>query len=176
MKKLILIFLLILSIGCIEYNQSTQPQTATPISTPTPIVATQTPVVAPSLELEIKCDMCHKNSENLTPHVGGGQYCEYCHGLQEKVHKIHTGEDTKNVDCSKCHGNPPTRPKPRYGLVVCEDCHGYPDPLTPSYGNLVNIHLPHGVYCTNCHGYNIYQIHENVLKVGSGNTTFRRKG
>ena len=80
------------------------------------------------------------------------------------MHEIHIGEGTINLDCKTCHGVPPKVPKAEEGHVVCEVCHGFPNPLEPSNGNLVNIHLPRGKYCTNCHGLDLAKMHAEGLK------------
>jgi hypothetical protein len=127
--------------------------------------------VALKLNETIKCELCHKNAENLTPHVNGGKYCITCHGSQ--VHSIHTGEGTVNLECNTCHGSPPKIPVVEKGegpghYIVCENCHAAPpDNLKPSNGNLIVIHLSRSKYCTNCHGTDIGEIHSSVL----GNAT-----
>ena len=106
----------------------------------------------------IRCENCHLNkkrgyvpqADKVKPHTEGGKYCYNCHG--SKVHEIHIGEGTINLDCKTCHGVPPKVPD-------CGGCHGYPDPLKPSNGNLINIHMPRGVYCTKCHAEGFLNIH-----------------
>ena len=129
--------------------------------TPAPVTA------APKVET-IKCELCHKDSQNLIPHINGGKLCVTCHGSQ--VHNIHIGQGTVGLECSACHGSPPITPvvdKTGEGpghYSVCENCHGAPpDPLKPSFGNLVTIHLSRAKYCTNCHAADIGVIHSKVL-------------
>jgi hypothetical protein len=126
------------------------------------------PVTTPSTSVvTIKCELCHTNAQNLTPHVNGGKLCINCHGSQ--VHSIHIGAGTVNLNCDLCHGSPPTVPKVEPGegpghYSVCEKCHAPPpDSLKPSNGNLVIIHLSRSKYCTNCHGTDVADIHKKVL-------------
>lgn len=129
--------------------------------TPSPVTA------APKVET-IKCELCHKDSQDLIPHVNGGKLCVTCHGSQ--VHNIHIGQGTVGLECSTCHGSPPKTPvvdKTGEGpghFSVCENCHGAPpDSLKPSLGNLITVHLSRAKYCTNCHGTDIGVIHSAKL-------------
>ncbi len=149
--------------------------TPTPILTATPVQPTGTPTVAatvvaapPTQSETIKCELCHKDPQNLPPHVNGGKLCITCHGSQ--VHNIHIGPGTINLQCDTCHGFPPTIPtidKNGTGpghYSVCENCHAAPpDSLKPSLGNLIVVHLSRGKYCTNCHGTDVAVIHAAVL-------------
>ncbi|WP_457591065.1 hypothetical protein [Geoglobus sp.] len=131
----------------------TPEKTPTPTPTKTPSKVSASPVV--------ECTVCHTKSAEYKPHVNGGQYCANCHG--SNPHTIHVGPGTINLDCSICHGPPDNIqiPKPiEEGRTVCENCHAYPDATKPSYGNLVNIHLPRGKYCTVCHGTDIPGLHK----------------
>ncbi len=154
--------------------------TGTPTATPegTPAVTTMpsgaTPTTAP-IQVKppdvIKCELCHTNAQDLSPHVNGGKLCINCHGSQ--VHNIHIGAGTVNLDCNTCHGSPPKIPTIEKGegpghYSVCEKCHAAPpNNLEPSNGNLIVIHLSRGKYCTNCHGTDIGAIHAAAL----GNAT-----
>jgi len=97
------------------------------------------------------CVFCHKDHQNLTAHVNGGNLCLNCHG--SKVHETH--ETNKNEDCIPCHGNPPVTPKTLNGAgpgkyIVCEKCHAPPpESMEPSNGNLITIHLSRGKSCVN---------------------------
>ncbi len=136
-------------------------------STPNATVVTAPPT--------IKCELCHTNPQNLSPHVNGGKLCINCHGSQ--VHNIHIGEGTVNLDCKTCHGFPPTIPTVQKGTgpgsySVCEQCHAPPpDSLKPSNGNLIVIHLSRGKYCTNCHGTDIGAIHAAAINATMGTIT-----
>ncbi len=139
---------------------------STPVST-TP-QTTAPPVSAPPKKVEtIKCEICHTDPQDLTPHVNGGKLCINCHGSQ--VHNIHIGPGTVGLSCETCHGFPPKIPKVEKGegpghYSVCEKCHAAPpDSLKPSYGNLIVVHLSRGKYCTNCHGTDIAGIHAKAL-------------
>jgi hypothetical protein len=123
---------------------------------------------APAKVETIKCELCHTDAQNLTPHLDGGKLCVTCHGSQ--VHNIHIGSGTVGLECNTCHGSPPKIPtvdKSADGpghFSVCENCHAPPpDSLKPSLGNLVTIHLSRGKYCTNCHGTDIGVIHAASL-------------
>lgn len=100
-----------------------------------------------------ECIFCHKDPQNLTPHVNGGNLCLNCHG--SKVHETH--ESNQSDDCIPCHGNPPVTPKTLNGAgpgkyIVCEKCHAPPpDSMEPSNGNIINIHMSRGKSCANCH-------------------------
>jgi hypothetical protein len=130
----------------------------------------QNPAVttAPAKVETIKCELCHKDAQNLTPHLNGGKLCVTCHGSQ--VHNIHIGPGTVGLECNTCHGSPPKIPtvdKSADGpghFSVCENCHAPPpDSLKPSFGNLVTVHLSRAKYCTNCHGTDIGVIHSASL-------------
>jgi hypothetical protein len=146
------------------------PTETTSATSATPTTAGETPAAvtaAPKVEI-IKCELCHTNPQNLTPHVNGGKLCTTCHGSQ--VHNIHIGPGTVGLQCDTCHGFPPKIPtvdKNGTGpghYAVCENCHAAPpDSLKPSFGNLIVIHLSRGKYCTNCHGTDIGVIHAAVL-------------
>lgn len=138
---------------------------ASPASTSTTASAPGTPQASPATT--IKCELCHTNSQDLSPHVNGGKLCINCHGSQ--VHNIHIGEGTVNLDCKTCHGFPPIIPTVKNGTgpgsySICEQCHAPPpDNTKPSNGNLILIHLSRGKYCTNCHGTDITAIHAAAL-------------
>jgi hypothetical protein len=150
--------------------------TATPSETAKPgeTITATTPVTAAPLgsAATIKCELCHKESQNLVPHMNGGKLCVNCHGSQ--VHNIHVGTGTIDLKCDICHGPPEkiTIPIVEKGegpghYSTCEQCHAAPpDDLKPSNGELVMIHLSRGIYCTNCHGTDVGIIHEKSL----GNT------
>jgi hypothetical protein len=147
---------------------ATAVSTASTSSTPTTVTTTQTTATT------IKCELCHTNAKDLSPHVNGGKLCINCHGSQ--VHNIHIGEGTVNLDCKTCHGFPPKIPTVQKGTgpgsySVCEQCHDAPpDNTKPSNGNLIVIHLSRGKYCTNCHGTDIQSIHAAALGNASKST------
>src|SRR3990172_2920078 len=146
-----------------QSGKEPQPE-GTPTATPegTPAVTTMpsgaTPTTAPIQAKPdvIKCELCHTNAQDLSPHLNGGKLCINCHGSQ--VHNIHIGAGTVNLDCNTCHGSPPKIPTIEKGegpghYSVCEKCHAAPpNNLEPSNGNLIVIHLSRAKYCTNCHG------------------------
>jgi len=149
----------------------TAKETLAPETTSAAITTTGgTPVAvtaAPKVET-IKCELCHKDAQDLKPHVNGGKLCMTCHGSQ--VHNIHIGPSTINLQCDTCHGFPPKIPtvdKSGEGpghYSVCENCHAAPpDSLKPSLGNLITVHLSRSKYCTNCHGTDIANIHAAKL-------------
>jgi hypothetical protein len=149
----------------------TAKETLAPVTTSTaPTTTGGTPnavTSAPKVET-IKCELCHKDAQNLAPHVNGGKLCMTCHGSQ--VHNIHIGPGTVGLQCDTCHGFPPKIPSiDKNGTgpghySVCENCHAAPpDSLKPSYGNLIVVHLSRSKYCTNCHGTDIAVIHAAKL-------------
>ena len=151
-------------------NQKTPAPTAKETTSAAPTNTGATPAVitaAPKVET-IKCELCHKDAQNLIPHVNGGKLCMTCHGSQ--VHNIHIGPSTINLQCDTCHGFPPKIPSiDKNGTgpghySVCENCHAAPpDSLKPSLGNLIVVHLSRAKYCTNCHGTDIGVIHAAKL-------------
>jgi hypothetical protein len=100
------------------------------------------------------CESCHLSGKKYIPqayeikqHVEGTLYCLKCHTIDHKIHPINM-----NVTCERCHGNKnPQIPSISEGSNVCGECHNYPDPLKPSYGNLIVIHRPRNVDCKQCH-------------------------
>ncbi len=99
------------------------------------------------------CEGCHMSGKpfipqamTVKPHAGGGMYCLSCHKVSHDTHPVN-----ENVTCEKCHGTSPSMPVFANGSITCNNCHGYPDPLTPSYGNLIVVHRERGVSCNKCH-------------------------
>ncbi len=147
---------------------TTPKETLEPTTPPSTEGPTATPKVTTPVKAEtIKCELCHKDPQDLKPHVNGGKLCINCHGSQ--VHNIHIGSGTVNLNCDTCHGFPPKIPTVEKGegpghYSVCEQCHAPPpDSLKPSMGNLVIVHLSRTKYCTNCHGTDIGAIHAAKL-------------
>lgn len=159
------------TIGETPAAQVTSLGTTTAAGTPGPVTAT------PTVET-IKCELCHKDPQDLPPHLNGGRLCVTCHGSQ--VHNIHIGPGTIGLQCDTCHGFPPTIPTvdttasgPGH-YSVCENCHAPPpDSLKPSLGNLITVHLSRAKYCTHCHGTDISAIHAASLANATGNATGR---
>ncbi len=146
-------------------QETTAQETISPSAETPAALATTPPVQAAT----IKCELCHTNAQNLTPHINGGKLCVNCHGSQ--VHNIHVGSGTVNLECATCHGLPPNIKVPTVEkgegpghYSVCEQCHAAPpNSLQPSNGDLIVVHLSRGKYCTNCHGTDIEKIHEAAL-------------
>lgn len=114
-------------------------------------------------EQTIDCTLCHKQPEKLTKHIMGGNYCAACHGTE--LHDLHKKETTP-LTCITCHGSNATVPKrlPEHP-TICDTCHGYPDPLSPSYGNLITIHITRGYTCDICHIQDLQSLHKvNAVK------------
>lgn len=108
-------------------------------------------------EQTIDCMACHKKPETLFKHTLGGNYCPACHGTQ--LHDLHKEEN--GLDCKTCHGDEGKKLSKLPGYtIVCDSCHGYPDPLSPSYGNLITIHVARGHDCDICHIQDITSLHE----------------
>ena len=158
MYIVVLTVFILLTSGCVSSPTTSEKNVST---------TSEKNVTLMSNSTTIKCELCHTNPQNFTPHVNGGKYCINCHGSQ--VHYIHIGQGTVNLDCQTCHGFPPTIPTIQKGegpghYIVCENCHAAPpDNLKPSYGNLIVVHLSRGKYCTNCHGTDIGKIHAAAL-------------
>ncbi|RLG34670.1 hypothetical protein DRN97_01815 [Methanosarcinales archaeon] len=156
--------------GCVE--KPAPEVTPTPEITPTPKITPApapaiTPAPSPAVAATVSCDMCHQkeHTANLKAHVKGGLLVngrpgcfDYwgCHGVANAtVHTVHPPE----VGCVACHGKIPTIPQKGPGGTTCEQCHGTPNPLEPSEGRLVEIHLNRGKDCTVCHVGEISEIH-----------------
>ncbi len=110
------------------------------------------------------CEGCHLSGKpfipqaiTITAHTGGGAYCLSCHKISHETHPV-----DDNVTCVKCHGTTPGMPVFANGSISCNNCHGYPDPLLPSYGNLLTIHRERGIACTKCHTDECTKCHEQV--------------
>ena len=93
----------------------------------------------------------------VKPHLNGGLYCLSCHNFSHETHPT-----SGNVTCENCHGFrnetiPVSGPN-----IVCINCHDYPNPLNKSYGNLVTIHRPRDVNCTNCHTNRCTNCHKEI--------------
>jgi len=133
----------------------------------TPAATTPAVVTAPARVETIKCELCHRDPQDISQHINGGKLCINCHGSQ--VHNIHIGPGTVGLNCDTCHGFPPKVPVVEKGegpghYSVCENCHAAPpDSLKPSLGNLIVVHLSRAKYCTNCHGTDIGAIHMTAL-------------
>ncbi|MDY6959280.1 MAG: hypothetical protein SVK08_08995 [Halobacteriota archaeon] len=158
MDNKMLIGMLIVVIGVagilvIALPSLTQPETIYVTVTPVPTEGGAS--VQPSSGGS-SCDMCHDNADKELLHVQGGNLCAQCHGGTDgNVHEIHPTQE-----CTECHaGSQPGIPKAAEGHTVCENCHAYPDASKPSYGNLVDIHIPRGIGCTVCHTGPISEIH-----------------
>ncbi|WP_456478256.1 hypothetical protein [Geoglobus ahangari] len=145
----------------------------TPVTTPTP---TPTPTATPAQEQgsasEVTseagpvCENCHLNSkrqyvpqaDKIPGHIDGVKYCQYCHAQgNDVVNEIADLHHSKYSDCQRCHKD--------YDLekMDCGSCHGYPDPFSPSGGNLLKIHMDRGVGCQDCHGYDFLRIHQDKV-------------
>ena len=110
------------------------------------------------------CEGCHMSGKTFIPqavtakpHVEGGLYCLSCHNISHERHPVEG-----NVTCENCHGATPSMPVFVNGSIPCNNCHGYPDPLKPSYGNLITIHRDRGVACTKCHTDECSKCHASV--------------
>ncbi len=122
-------------------------------------------------EQTIDCKICHEKPEDIIKHRNGGRYCTKCHG--DDLHRLHTQEETVNLTCQYCHTEQGRIPRRLPGHEsICDSCHGYPDPLQPSFGNLIDIHIKKGHTCDLCHVQDIQSLHEkNILSsklAGSG--------
>jgi hypothetical protein len=102
------------------------------------------------------CEGCHLSGKRYIPqayqvkqHAEGSAYCLECHKIDHNIHPM--SPINKNVTCERCHGLTGHIPAFRNGTIACAECHDFPDPLKPSYGNLVVIHRPRNVDCAKCH-------------------------
>jgi hypothetical protein len=141
-------FLILLLVASQERNMSSQSKNGDENVTSNQSVSNYTVLVSKEV-----CEGCHISGKSfipqalsVKPHLNGGMYCLMCHKISHEVHPMN-----QNVTCEKCHGTNPTKPVFINGSITCNNCHGYPDPLTPSYGNLISIHRPRGISCNNCH-------------------------
>ncbi len=110
-------------------------------------------------EQTMDCTLCHEQPENLTEHITGGKFCMSCHGTQ--LHELHK-KDTE-LTCKTCHGRSASVGIPQKlpgSEIICDTCHGFPDPLTPSYGNLITIHVTRGYTCDICHIQDLQSLHK----------------
>lgn len=131
----------------------------TPQNTTTPNITITIPRFEPIPEQSINCTLCHEAPENLEKHRSGGRYCRDCHGAE--LHKLHTSDETVNLTCQRCHIDNATVPRRLPGhSIICDTCHAYPDPLQPSYGNLITIHIKRGYTCDICHIQDIQSLHQ----------------
>ncbi|RLG24269.1 hypothetical protein DRN85_07920 [Methanosarcinales archaeon] len=119
-------------------------------------------------EQSIDCKICHLKPEKIPEHMNGGAYCAACHGSD--VHGLHTSDKTVNLSCRYCH-NPTTYiPKRLPGdETVCDACHDPKDPLKPSYGGIIEIHIYRGYTCDLCHVEDIQSLHQDLI-LGSNET------
>ncbi len=149
-------------------EEAPTPEAVSPVVTPAPTPEEELPTKLPT-KTATSCDMCHKTERtaNLKAHVEGEKSCMgsgigSCHsgekygGADANVHTIHPPEA---VGCAGCHGKIPSIPEKGPGGTTCEMCHGLPNPLEPSEGRLVEIHLGRGRDCTVCHVGEISEIH-----------------
>ena len=107
-------------------------------------------------EQAIDCLICHKNPETLFKHTSGGNYCSACHGME--LHDLHKKEN--GPDCNTCHVDEKKPGRLPGHTIVCDSCHGYPDALSPSFGNLITIHVARGHPCDTCHIQDIASLHK----------------
>ncbi len=170
-RKTILFFVLVLVAPfffmCAQKNVNQKPPETAPLSTPTSAI-TQTPEsqksvkTTPQFQEVVVCENCHMNrtrqyipqANRIPGHLNGIEFCAYCHAKgNDTVKAIGNLHHSKYSDCRKCHVD--------FNLkkMDCGKCHGYPDPFTPSNGNLLTIHLNRGVGCKSCHGDDFFRIH-----------------
>jgi Zn finger protein HypA/HybF involved in hydrogenase expression len=128
------------------------PQPTTIIDDTTPSFTTGTP--------QNPCENCHLTGKPGVPqadrvHNEMARYCMLCHSVNHETHPM----PDDGVACSGCHGESAAVPTLEEGAARCGKCHNYPDPLTPSNGNLILVHRPRDVGCPSCHGGNVMDIH-----------------
>ncbi len=167
---------------CVQ-TETVKPNTTAPTPTPISTVSAPKPVKTPSVnKIEAEnatrpiggeCLGCHYNPktqyipqvDKIPGHLNATKYCIYCHvpGVKHKTRKQidayiaalhHNTTWAKEDKCSFCHKTISTE-----NMKDCGACHGYPNPVSPSHGNVFVIHSPHGVTCQDCHGDNFIAIH-----------------
>lgn len=174
------IALIVIASMCAQPSEKPPEKTPTPLTTGTPL-PTSTPASAPTQTPPDQnsdseyglpenggpvCENCHINAkrqyvpqaDKIPGHVDGRDYCQYCHAEgNDVVREIADLHHSKYSDCQRCHKD--------YDLekMDCGSCHGYPDPFSPSGGNLLTIHLKRGVGCQDCHGYDFLRIHQEKV-------------
>ncbi len=172
-RKIILFFVLVLVtitvLMCIQNKQ--KPELNASSVTPTPVKTEETPPLNKEnltsyneslYNQEVVCENCHLNrtrqyvpqADRIQGHINGLDFCIYCHAKGDDVVKeIGDLHHIRYSDCMKCHEDFDLK------KMDCGNCHGYPDPFTPSNGNLLLIHLSRNVDCKNCHGDDFFRIH-----------------
>ncbi len=109
----------------------------------------------------IDCTICHMEPEKIPKHMNGGIYCAACHG--SKIHDLHTSDSTVNLSCTYCHNPTTSVPERLPGHeIVCDTCHDPKDPLKPSFGGIIEIHIYRGYACDLCHVEDIQSMHEDL--------------
>lgn len=170
-KMLILLMAVVMAgwfAGCTE--EGTTPE-ETPTAAPT-VTCTPCPAQTPCPECPevpagaVDCGACHAEATDYVAHVKGGRTdapgrnCFSCH--TSDVHGIHVGEGTIQLNCDVCHvGSAGTFEKPTAEPpdTTCEQCHDPVNPVEPSNGNLVTIHLGRDRPCTVCHTEDLNVVH-----------------
>ncbi len=155
----------------------------TPVKTPTPVTInkvnkTSSKTIKAAITNVTKpiggeCLDCHYNPktqyipqvDKIPGHLNATKYCIYCHvpNVKHKTKKQidqylaalhHNTTWAKEGKCSLCHKSISTE-----NMRDCGACHGYPNPVSPSHGNVFIIHSPKGVDCQDCHGHDFILIH-----------------
>ncbi|RZN15559.1 MAG: hypothetical protein EF812_02150 [Methanosarcinales archaeon] len=166
---IIVVIIVIISTAVIMYQPDTDKTKASTIDEiTTPLPAPVTTVVAiPSSTTTSQtdttynsCENCHLTDKRSIPqadslHNEMARYCMLCHTIE---HNSHPMED-EGVSCNDCHGEKGAVPTLEEGAVRCGKCHSYPDPIETCNGNLITVHRPRGVACSNCHGDDVLAIH-----------------
>jgi len=183
------IFLLVFALAsAVTLSMCVQTEKVKPTTTPTvtPIKkltsANKTTNVTAKLNRSVKaavtepiggeCLGCHYNPKrqyipqvNKIPgHLNATRYCIYCHvpgainktrkQIDEYIAELHHNTTwAREGKCSFCHRTTTEN------MRDCGACHGYPNPVSPSNGNVFVIHSPHGVNCQDCHGHVFILIH-----------------
>ena len=158
--------------GCVDVEEPAPEVTPTPTEV-TPPEVTPTPTPLPAVAAVVSCDICHvkEATVELSAHVEGGKSCfgtalGPCHSAEKyggpdaTVHTVHPPE----VTCRQCHIVEGELTIPTTGKYTsCEVCHAVPNPLKPSDGRLVEIHVERGRDCQVCHVGEISEVHAGVM-------------
>ena len=137
----------------LELPETIAAESPAPTSSPT----STTQEVDMLMAARTDCLICHQNPEERPGHVNGEQFCNKCHESDD-LHDLHS----ENL-CETCHGENPEIPEMEVG-GRCGSCHGFPDPLKPSFGNIITIHENRETHCIDCHIGDIYLVHEKGLE------------
>ena len=138
----------------LELPEATATKSPAPTISPTPTIPELDMLIAARTD----CVICHENPAERIGHVNGEQFCNKCHDSSD-LHNLHS----ENL-CETCHGETPEIPEISDVGGRCGGCHGFPDPMEPSFGNIITIHENRETHCVDCHIGDIFLVHEKGLE------------